>query len=442
MAGGNFDINTPKVRPGNYFNFKAQKKNTVSTSSRGTVIIPLVGYDWGPTEEFIKLTSDAPEAEIAKLGRSIYSGNDLTQLIRLAFENASTVYVYIIGGGTEAKAVIDTLTVTALYGGTRGNDIKVTSVANAISGYDVGVYVGADLMEFYEEISTVEELAAKNSEYVTFSGTGDLTAFAAVSLEGGTDGVATNADFTTFLDRVERVKSNTVLIPVSDEALMDAAASKVKYLRTKVGKTVQFVFANYEGDDIGIINVVNSFHLYEVDLSVIQAAAWFAGATAGADKITSNTYKQVANATAVVGEFSNEEAEQAIKNGKLFFSVDDEGNVIVEYDINSLVHPNDDQDEYYKKNRVIRVYDSFQDDVSTAIPPAKYNNDSTGWGLMEGLGKALLKNYETAGAIKNVDYDNDFLVDKTRSVGDATYFNIALQAVDSSEKHYFTISTQ
>ena len=61
---------------------------------------------------------------------------------------------------------------------------------------------------------------------------------------------------------------------------------------------------------------------------------------------------------------------------------------------------------------------------------------------MEGLGRALLQNYFDDGAIQNVDLDNDFYVDQSRSVGDETYFNIGLQAIDSAEKLYFSVSTR
>ena len=61
---------------------------------------------------------------------------------------------------------------------------------------------------------------------------------------------------------------------------------------------------------------------------------------------------------------------------------------------------------------------------------------------MEGVGKALLKLFADAGAIKNVDYEADFLVDRGRSQGDETYFNVGLEAIDSAEKLYFTIQTR
>ena len=178
-------------------------------------------------------------------------------------------------------------------------------------------------------------------------------------------------------------------------------------------------------------------------MSVADAAAWVAGVTAAATKSQSNTYKVVSNATAVVGELTNEQAEEAILAGKMFFSVsDDTGEVIIEYDINSLVYPSSTQDDSYKKNRVVRVLDSFADDLKATIRPNQFDNEPKGWEKMLQLGKLLLKQYEDDNAIKNVSADDDFMIDQSRSKGDATYFNVALQPVDSAEKLYYSISTQ
>jgi hypothetical protein len=442
MASGNFDINTAKVRPGTYINFRAKKSYAPTNATRGVCVVPLVGYDWGPNGTFIELTPDAPDAELVKLGRSVYDENDLVKLIRLALYNSATVYAYIISGGTAAKGTQGNLTATAVYEGARGNDIRIVSVENTDTGYDVSLYLGEDLMEVTEGVSTVEELIAAGSSYVKYSGKGALTSFSGLTLTGGAASTTTNNDFSTFLDKIEKLSFNTAAIPVTESSLLASAASKVKYLRTKVGKPVQFVLPNYAADDIGVISVGNAFTFDGADLTVAQATAWVAGATAGADKTESITYKVVDDATAVVGELTNEGIIEAIKAGKLVFSSDDEGNVVVEYDINSLINPDSDQDDSYKKNRVIRVFDSFASDLQTTFPPNAYDNDEEGWSIMEGLGKSLLQNYADAGAIKNVDYDSDFLVDQSRSVGDSTYFNVALQPVDSAEKLYFSISTQ
>ena len=173
-----------------------------------------------------------------------------------------------------------------------------------------------------------------------------------------------------------------------------------------------------------------------------QACAWVAGATAGADKTTSNTYVAVEGATDVVGLKTNEEAIEAISNGEFFFSISEEDEVIVEYDINSLHKFTTERTSDYSKNRVIRVYDSFADDLKLTFPPNKFDNDPDGWLVMEGLGRALLQSYAKQGAITNVDAENDFYVDQSKSIGDETFFNVGLQAVDSAEKLYFSVSTR
>lgn len=444
MAGGNFDINTPKVRPGQYINFQAEQKSDISMSTRGICLIPLIGYDWGADGDVIKVTADAPNAEIVRLGRSVYdSKNRHMKLVQLALHKAATVYLYIISGGNQASVVQDNLTITAKYGGTRGNDITVSSVANIDGGFDIKVYLEGELVESYERATNIADLT--DSDYVIFSGEGALVAFAGANLEGGSSKESTNEQVTNFLDKIEKVKCNTVCFPCSDTALQVAALSKVKYLREKVGKTVQMVMPNYAADYIGVINVTNSFVYDGIELTVEEATAWVAGATAGADKYMDLTLSKVDGATALVGEKINEVAIESIKNGEFFFSVDDEENVVVEYDINSLVNVSSKQDEGYKNNRVIRTFDSFADDIRKAIPNATYDNDEEGWNAMEGLGKALLKAYagepKERHAIKNVDLDNDFKVDRSRSKLDNTYFDVAIEPVMTSTKQYYTITT-
>ena len=147
-------------------------------------------------------------------------------------------------------------------------------------------------------------------------------------------------------------------------------------------------------------------------------------------------------ATDVVGLKTNEEAIEAISNGEFFFSMSEEDEVIVEYDINSLHNFTTERTSDYSKNRVIRVYDSFADDLKLTFPPNKFDNDEDGWLVMEGLGRALLQSYAKQGAITNVDAENDFYVDQSKSIGDETFFNVGLQAVDSAEKLYFSVSTR
>ena len=346
----------------------------------------------------------------------------------------------------EGAANTNTLIVRAKYGGSRGNLFTVTLDANPLGGYDVIVHLDGSKVVEHEGLNTVEELIALDNPYVEFKGAGSLGEAVGTTLTGGTDEEPANMDITDFIDQWESVKFNTVCFPFDGEEaanVKQAALTKIKYMRDSMGKGVQVVMPNAPGMDYeGIINVTNSVSLDSDELTTAEACAWVAGATAGASNTESLTYIQYAGATAVVEPKSNEEAIAAINAGEFFFSINENDEVVVEYDINSLTTFADKKDKSYRKNRVIRVFDTFQEAVQLNFPPNKYDNEENGWGIMEGIGKTVLRQFEDNGAITNVSYDEDFLVDRESSVDDETYFNVGLQAVDSAEKLYFTITTR
>lgn len=447
MAGGKFDKLAGKVRPGTYMNFESTRSDTVGTSERGTVIIPLLKPSYGPAGSYIELTNAGPDAAYAKLGYSVYDSDPNRQmlLIREAFKNASKVLVYIPKEGTKAVAKHElepNLTATAKHGGTRGNALTVTVAANPVGGFDVTVSLAGNTVAYYEGLSTVDDLIAQDCEYVTFTGSGELAAIAAMNLTGGTDATAQNDDLTTFMDTWEKVKFNTVAMPVTDSSMKAAIKTKIKYLRESMGRGVQAVVPDFPADYDGIISIKNGYAIDDDKLSAAEATAWVAGASAGASYVESLTYDAVDGATDLVDALTHEEYVDAINKGHLAFSISEENKVIVEYDINSLTSFKQPKDETYRKNRVVRVMDTFQESIQLNFPPNKYANDSDGWDIMEGVGKSILKQFAEAGAITDVDYDNDFLVDRDASYGDKTYFNVNLKPVDSAEKLFFTTHTR
>lgn len=447
MAGGKFDKLAGKVRPGTYMNFESTRSDTVGTSERGTVIIPLLKPSYGPAGSYIELTNAGPDAAYAKLGYSVYDSDPNRQmlLIREAFKNASKVLVYIPKEGTKAVAKHElepNLTATAKHGGTRGNALTVTVAANPVGGFDVTVSLAGNTVAYYEGLSTVDDLIAQDCEYVAFTGSGALAAIAAMNLTGGTDATAQNDDLTTFMDTWEKVKFNTVAMPVTDSSMKAAIKTKIKYLRESMGRGVQAVVPDFPADYEGIISIKNGYAIDDDKLSAAEATAWVAGASAGASYVESLTYDAVDGATDLVDALTHEEYVDAINKGHFAFSISEENKVIVEYDINSLTSFKQPKDETYRKNRVVRVMDTFQESIQLNFPPNKYANDSDGWDIMEGVGKSILKQFAEAGAITDVDYDNDFLVDRDASYGDKTYFNVNLKPVDSAEKLFFTTHTR
>ena len=442
MAGGTFDKSVGKVRPGTYINFEASNQSTLGSSDRGTVLIPLINHSYGPEKEFITISNESVDSAIDKLGYSVYDDDPSMLLIREAFKNASTVIVYIAKAGTKATGTGGGLSAQAKYGGSRGNALSYSVAANPVAGFDVSVYLDGSTVEAFEGVTNVSALV--DSKYITFTaseGT-SLEAVAGVSLTGGTDGTAANSDIAAFLDDMESVNFNTLAFPVTEESLLAACVTKIKYLRENVGRGVKAVVPDYKADYEGIINVTNSVIINGVTLSDAQATAWVAGADASASNVQSNTHKIYVGAESVANAKTHEQAVAAIQNGEFFFSYSENGDVVVEYDINSLTSFTDRKDKSYSKNRVLRVFDSFAESIRLNFPPNKYSNNENGWDIMDGMGRSILKQFFDAGAIRNVDYDSDFAVVRGESKGDSTYFNVGLQPVDSAEKLYFTVKTR
>lgn len=451
MAGGRFDPNVGKVRPGTYINLASTRKNIVVTSFRGIVLIPIAAADYGPAKEFITLSGNAPDAAAAKLGYSIYEDdkNKNTLLIREAFKKASTVILYICAENTAAATGTGGgLTATAKYKGTRGNALTYSVIADPAGGFDVEIHLAGAKVEAFENVTSAADLAG--SAYITFAAVEEATleAVSGVKLTGGTDAdKASNEDVTAFLEAAEGIRWNCMAFPFEGEELHTALKTKIVYMRENIGKCVQAVAPKFAADHEGIISVTNGYCLDGVDVTAVQATAFVAAATAGATNVQSNTHLAVEGATKVHEPKSHEEAEAAIKNGELFFTITDAGEVVIEYDINSLVTFGNGKDATYRKNRVIRVFDTFVEALQREFPPNKFNNDEDGWDIMEGIGRTVLKQFGPTseggvGAIKNIDYKNDFLVDRARSADDQTYITIGLQAVDSSEKIYITVGTR
>lgn len=442
MPGGNFTQGISKIRPGTYVNFEATQANEGAANERGIVLIPLP-LNWGPVNEFITIDNSVPNGQFEKLGYSIYDDTNVNMLlIREAFKLARQVILYGLAGGTKATATANGLTTTAKWEGTRGNDLKVVIEANPLTGFDVTIYLDTTIV--FEQISAATIGDLEVNDWIVWSGTaGDaLVANAGIILATGTDTAVVNLDITTFLDNSEVVVWNSMCFPYTDGTLQAALLSKIQYFRDNIGKKVSAIAPSFEANYEGIIGVDNGVLLTDgTQITATQACAWMAAADASSVNTQSNTFLVYEGADDVLGKKTDEQAKDATNKGLIFF-IANRGNVVLEYDINTLTDFSTPKSKDYRKNRVRRVLDTFNDSLQEIFPPNKYDNVDEGWDLMESAGKQLLQQYTNDGAITNVNLDTDFLVDRNLSVDDETFINVGIQPVDSSEKLYFTVRTR
>lgn len=436
MAGGNFDPVLGQVRPGTYINVRPLTPAQVPNNARGVVIVPIVAADYGPVGTFISVTSSNLAALETTFGPNFLNRAPFRG-VREALKKASEVLAYRPTLGVQAQTVSGNLTVKAKYTGELGNEMRLVILETSTGVFTVQVFLGTSKIYEAEGMANVADLPA--SDWVEFSGTGALAAVAGSNLAGGGNGTQGNADITAFLDASEMMAFNTLAFPFTDTDLQAAALSKVRSFREEMGKYVRFVCPNFDADYIGIINVTNGVVLEDgTTLSASDCCAWVAAADAAADIMATNTYLRYDGAVNVNGRKTHEESVAAIQNGELFFALFN-GEVVVEYDINSLVSLTENLSAAFKDNTVLRTLDGICQRIQTEFRPGKFSNTAVGRIAATEAGKLILREYEAADAIINVDYDADFAIDVERSIGDSMFVTMAVQPARFANKIYVTI---
>ena len=168
VGGGTFTVQN-KILPGAYYQFRASG-NTVSMGARGIAALPLE-LPWGPENQIYSLAAgDFNQLALKDLGYDPTASELL--LVREALKRAKTLLIYRVNsGGAKAAVTVGGLSVTARYGGTRGNALKAAVLANADNSANVDVVTYLDGTEMDRQ--TVKKsggaVSLKANDYVTFS---------------------------------------------------------------------------------------------------------------------------------------------------------------------------------------------------------------------------------------------------------------------------------
>lgn len=438
MAGGTW-LTQNKVRPGAYINFESEPKPFNLLGDRGVVTMA-VPLSWGASQEVIEI--EAGEDTTKKLGYPITHKKLL--LVRESLKRAKKLLLFRLNEGTKATATLAPLTVTALHGGVRGNDITIVVQPNIDNEtmFDVQTLVDGEEVDL-QTVEKVEGLAA--NDWVTFSGAGALTESAGLPLTGGDDGTVTNADHTSYLEAIEVYEFNTMALVSEDETLKGLYSTFIKRLREAEGYKIQLVVENYPiADYEGVISVKNGVVLSDgTELTAVQATAWVAGAIAGANVNQSLTYQPYDDAVDVKPRFKNSEIEAALLNGEFLFTHNN-GRAIVEQDINTLTSFTAKKAKHFSKNRVLRVLDGLNNDYKRIFELfyiGKADNNVDGRNLLRNECNNYLGILQEINAIQNFDSQNDVRIQEGNE-SDSVLIEVDIQPVDSIEKIYMKVEVK
>ena len=436
MAGGNF-LTMNKKLPGAYINFKSVPNAVGTVGERGVATMPLQ-LEWGPEGEVIELLSTDLEdgSSLTKVGTTAFDADSL--ILRQCLQHCYKLLLWRIDkGATKATHTADGLTVSAKYGGLKGNNIQIAIVENG-NKFDVVTFYQTEEQD-RQTVAAAEELL--DNDWVDFTGTGELTASAGAFLTGGTTGTISANNYTDYLAAMKLYSWNTMGLPSSDKTLPPIITNYIKGLRDDAGKKVQAVVYDYNAADYeGIISCKQGYQTETETISPVNFVAWVTGATAGANVNESLCYKTLEGATAIIGDLPENELEEEIQKGWFLLGKRVDGVIVVLDDLNTFVSYTAEKDEDFANNRVIRVLDEIGLTTQLQFEKmfiGKVDNTETGRDIFK---SQLIANFTT---LQDISAITNFVSDDLEvlpGTGKADVkVNACIQPVDCMKKLYMTV---
>ena len=444
MAGGTW-VSQNKVLPGVYINVKSKEAVTINVGERGTVAIGKA-LNWGVLGTVQTIT--AGEDLTPYIGCDI-TGADAFFIREMLKGSDSTsaptkILLYRLGtGGTQASATIGALTVTALYAGTRGNDISVAVSADPDNegSYDVTTIVDGASVDV-QTITALDALVA--NAWVTFSGTGsEITTTTGTALTSGANPTLTNSDYASFLTAIEPFRFDILALDNTDSTITNAYISFINRMNEAVGKKCQLVCSGNAptANNKYVITVGNGVKLNDgTALTASQAVYWVAGVEAGANYNQSLTYAQYLGAVEANPKLTDTQLQTAVETGLLVFA-DDFDVVKICTDINSKTTVTPTEGAEFKKNRIMRVIMQFCNDTYEYFSKyfiGKVDNNDNGRALLRKWIIGYLNEIQANNGVQNFTAE-DVTVAQGNAV-DAVLVNVAIQPVDAVEKIYIAVT--
>lgn len=445
MAGGTWTSQN-KVRPGVYMVFRSRGSTSLTVGDRGTVAIcrPL---SWGPVGRVMTIEAGANTmpftgyditAEGSRFLREIFKGTNRTPapkrvlLYRLAATDSAV-----------ASVTVGTLTVTARYPGVRGNSlaVAVTESETTAGSFIVTTILDGDTVDS-QLVASAAALVA--NDWVTFTGTGALTATTGQALTGGADGTVQTAAYTAFFEAIEPHRFEVLIYDGDDSTVREQMTAFVKRLVEDEGRYSQLVGSGFTNPDSRFVIDLESGVTLEdgTTLTAREAAWWLGGAQAGAPYNKSLTYAAYPGAVSVTPKMTGSQIAAATAKGQVILFAED-GVVRVEQDINSLVTYTPEIGKPFRKNRVMRLCNTIGNDIWVQFTQnfiGVVDNNEDGRRQFKRAVVGYMLTLESANGIQKFSPD-DVTVEPGEEI-DAIVVTVGFQPVDSVEKIYLTVVLQ
>lgn len=449
-----------KVRPGVYQRHTNIDQYVVAGARDGICAIPIKA-SWGPLGSVVSNTTAA--RLIRNYGKGAYSAAYTVPAANAMFEGgASTVYTYRLGtGGTKATITISGMTITAKYVGTMPVSVAVLEKLGDTARKQFHVYADNTLVETFEFIAdaTAEGAnliaAAAKSKYVDITGeatTIDITPVASGALTGGADPVVTNEDYSKAFSALEPYYYNTIALDVDDDASMTLSLMLHEYLKNAyemgklgiavVGEKTTVAFEERLAhasafNDAKVVYLGGGWMRGAQNMDGVLGICYTAGVIASTPANKGITHSVIDGATDLCESLDYQDYCDAILAGALMVSMSPDGEIWYDSGVNTLITPEENQDNGWKKIRRVKVRFEMIDRLDRELMPkvGRVSCDSDGVADVVQAGQRVLDamaNNEGKlfpGATFSEDPDNPF-------EGDSAWFIVRADDIDSLEKIY------
>lgn len=459
-----YKIGQQMIRPGTFFHISNGGGSSVQGAAPG-ICAALFKSNWGPLGEVVYCS------EKTQVEKQYGTANGTTNLSDVAVQQlknvTETACLRLGTGGTKATLIIkdgsvapgvDVGTLSLKYPGTRA--ITVTIQENLYNDQlmDIIAYEGTrelEMLTFAIAGNVVDNLRDKvnaESEYFEFTktadGNGTLKLIAQTALAGGADPVIISTDYDNALAVLEPYDWDVLAIDSEDEAIftllqsyIDSIFQRGKLVRAVVGQGNSLTYAarltNLRAfNDFLMQYCINGFIENGENIQGYRAAARLSGLVAAVAAPQSLAHYVIKGATGLT-ENLEPNIDEIISAGGIVFTMSSKKQVWVESGVNTLVLPDADFDEGWKKIRRVTTRFELMKRVNSATEDliGKINNDKNGRSTVkmaaQGVVNSMIKEeklLDGAQIIENPDFP---------AQGDSMWFKFIGDDPDSGEKFYF-----
>lgn len=357
---------------------------------------------------------------------------------------------------TETQA-LDAVELSAAYVGNRSFAVSIRT--NLITDKrQLLIYSGTEILAAIsfessgdEAQSLVDALTTNKMFNARKLNAGILSDVTQAPLTGGTNPTVTTSSYERGTNVLERYRWNCIVADSDDSAVNAILTAFVRQsyetghlgFACIAGKSSQSLEArmSYAAacNDEKIVFVLNGWT--STDGTVYdgwRAAARIGGMIAACETNTSLTHDVISDALTLIEPLTNGEIIRAEQKGCLVLSLNDSDQIWIDSAINTLVTPNANMDDGWKKIRRTKTRFEVMERVNSSCEPliGSISNDSLGRGTVVGVAQRVLNEMISEGKLFEGSYVEEDSAHKPD--GDSAWFLIHIGDVDSIEKLYLT----